>query len=66
MNLQEIKDAVKSGQTVYWNSKIYEVIQDKLGQWMIKCTSNNSCIGLTWADEVTLNGKENEFFLETN
>ena len=66
MNLQEIKEAVKSGQKVYWNSKIYEVIQDKLGQWMIKCTSNNSCIGLTWADEVTLNGNENEFYLETN
>ncbi len=66
MNLQEIKEAINNGQKVYWSSLIYEVIQDKLGQYMIKCTSNGSCIGLTHIDGVTLNGNENEFYTIKN
>jgi hypothetical protein len=34
------------------------VIKDSLNQYMIKSLSNNHCIGLTWDDGMTLNGKE--------
>ena len=63
MTLQEIKDAVNSGKNVCWKNEFYEVIVDKKGQWLIKCHMNGSCIGLTWSDDVTLNGKESDFFI---
>ena len=66
MTLQEIKDAVNSGEKVYWKNLNYEVIKDSKDQWLIKCHSNNSCIGLFWTDEITLNGKESEFFQDTD
>ena len=61
MTLLEIQTAVRAGQTVHWASRAYVVIVDSLGQWFIKC--GNHCIGLTHADNVTLNGKESDFFL---
>lgn len=66
MNLQEIKSAVRAGKKVYHQTEDYQVVlSTKNGQeqWLIKCTANNYCIGLTWTDEVTLNGTEDEFFL---
>ena len=64
MNLNEIKTAVRSGKKVHWATEAYIVINPKGGeQWLIKCVLNDSCIGLTWADGMTMNGKEEEFFL---
>ena len=63
MTLQEIKDAVLAGKTVHWATKAYVVVHDEIGQWLIKCLINDSCIGLTWRDGVTMNGNENEFFV---
>lgn len=63
MSLEAIKAAVSDGKRVCWKSEAYEVISDTLGQWLIRCTMNNSCIGLTWADGVTMNGKEADFFI---
>ena len=62
MNLQEIKSAVEAGKNVYHGSGLYKVIKDSKNQWLIKCTSNGYCIGLTHKDGVTLNGQESEFF----
>lgn len=62
MTLKEIKTAINNGQTVYWNSGLYEVRKGQDGDYYIFCTSNGSAIGLTWMDGVTLNGKEEEFF----
>lgn len=62
MNLQQIKQALLEGKKVYWASALYEVIRDSRGEYLIKCSSNGHCIGLTWADGVTLNGKESDFF----
>ena len=62
MTLTEIKAAVEGGKTVHWVSEIYRVVRDSLGQWMIVCRVNNSAIGLTWQDGVTLNGKESQFY----
>jgi len=62
MTIQEIKQAVNSGKKVYQGDKSYEVIKDHKDQWFIKCNINNHMIGLTWADNKTLNAKENTFF----
>jgi hypothetical protein len=32
-------------------------------QWLIRCKANGSCIGLTHQDNITMNGKESEFFI---
>lgn len=66
MNLQEIKEAVNNGKQVYWGNALYQVkkhINKKGGEdWNIVCESNGHCIGLTWTDEKTMNGKESEFY----
>lgn len=63
MTAKEIKEQVNKGKTVYWKSSIYKVIKDSNNEYLIKCESNNHCIGLTWMDGETLNGKEDEFFM---
>lgn len=63
MTLNEIKQAIEQGNTVHWSNKAYVVIKDSVGQYLIKCNLNDSCIGLTWLDGVTMNGKESEFFV---
>jgi len=66
MNADEIKAAIEAGKKVFWSNDGYEVIKDKLGQFMIKCIHNGHCIGLTWTDGKTLNGKPEEFFILEN
>jgi len=63
MTTTEIKQAVDNGQKVYWASLLYRVIKDSKGQYLINCTANGSCIGLTWLDGETLNGKPEQFFI---
>lgn len=64
MTLKEIKDAVLAGKRVCWADRNYEVILDSVGQWLIRCTDNGSCIGLTWRDDITMNGKPEDFFVD--
>ena len=68
MNLEEIKTAVRAGRTVYWSNPNYEVklyqFKDGSEQWLVKCLPNRHCIGLTWADGVTLNGEEKDFYVK--
>jgi hypothetical protein len=65
MNVTEIKEAVESGKTVCWSNDGYIVLKDKKGQWLLKFIAGNGhCIGLTWADEITLNGKEKDFYIK--
>ena len=64
MNLHEIKRAVESGKTVHWASRGYRVIKDSAGQWLIKCDFNDTYIGLTWRDGVTVNGKPEQIFID--
>lgn len=64
MTLQEIKDAISAGKKVHWANKGYEVVYNRnTDEYIIWCTSNDSCIGLVWGDGVTMNGKESEFFI---
>ncbi len=62
MTLSEIKAAVSAGRTVHWKQPTYRVICS-LGQWLIACEFNGHCIGLTWTDGVTMNGKPEDFYV---
>lgn len=65
MTLQEIKNALANGLKVYHGNKNYEVIQDKIGQYLIVCSLTDYTIGLTHRNGQTMNGKEENFFTET-
>lgn len=62
MTLDQIKQAVQQGKTVHWSNEGYRVVCDKSNQWLIVFHTGD-CIGLTWRDGVTLNGKEHEFYV---
>jgi hypothetical protein len=62
--VNDIKKAVDNGLNVYHHNKAYKVIKDDLGQYLIYCTLNGYCIGLTWRDNKTLNGKIDNFFIQ--
>lgn len=63
MTLQEIKDALKAGKRVHWSHKGYVVEKDGFDHYHIICLHNDYCVGLTWLDGVTMNGKEEDFFI---
>ena len=64
MTLQEIQAAVMAGQTVHWASTLYVVkYASAIDEFLIHCLSNDTCIGLTWQDGVTMNGSEDQFFV---
>lgn len=61
MKLEQIKESINNGITVYWGNDSYTVIKDNLSQYLIK-HSNGYCIGLTWEDGKTMNGNEEDFY----
>jgi hypothetical protein len=61
MTLTEIKAAIENGKKVFWSNPTYEVIRDARGQYLIQ-HANGHCIGLTWQDGRTMNGKEEDFY----
>jgi hypothetical protein len=70
MTLEEIKCAVRSGKTVHWASPSYKVVltimRDSTEQWLVGWNvggRGENYIGLTWRDNVTMNGKPEEFFI---
>ena len=64
MKLAEIRRAVDEGLMVHWQHREYEVIRSSMHpSYLIRSTATGHCIGLTWADGVTLNGKEEDFFI---
>jgi hypothetical protein len=46
---------------VIWGNPGYRVIVDSLGQWMVRCSWNGYCFGLTHSNGVTMNGKPADF-----
>jgi len=64
MTLSQIKTAVDQGEEVYWSNKNYQVIKNRFGDYIIRMASNRHEIVLTWADGVTMNGAEEDFFME--
>lgn len=63
MTLDEIKQAVNNGYAVFWRNKAYVVEKTTQGEYLIHCTINGNCIGLTWQDGVTMNGNPEHFFI---
>lgn len=64
MKLAEIRRAVDEGLRVHWQNQGYEVVRSSgLPSYLIRSNATGHCIGLTWADGVTLNGKEEDFFI---
>lgn len=63
MDIQSIKQAVDSGNTVHWSNNSYTVIKDNLGQYLIKHESGD-CTGLTNKAGTALNGHESEFYID--
>lgn len=63
MNLQEIKDALAAGKEVRWKNDAY-VVHKAGDQYMITFIHNDSTIGLTWRDGVTMNGEPEDFYVK--
>jgi hypothetical protein len=63
MTLEEIKRTIEEGGRVYWKHEGYPVIKDGLGRYVICYIQNQTCWGLTWTDGVTMNEKEEDFFI---
>ena len=64
MKLAEIKAAVMAGKIVHWASDAYAVIYaPKIDEFLIKCPQNETYIGLTHKDGVTMNGRPSQFFI---
>ena len=63
MTLEQIKGAIALGLSVKWSNDGYDVIQDSLGQYLIKYRPNGHCIGLTRSDGITMNGEESQFYV---
>lgn len=66
MTLYQIKGAIELGLSVKWANDGYDVIQDSLGQYLIKYWPNGHCFGLTHSNGVTLNGAESQFYVARN
>jgi len=64
MNLKEIKLAIEFGCDVRWANDLYKVEKGKDNKYYIICSSNGYTIGLTHIDGITLNGKEEEFYIK--
>ena len=62
-DIAEIKEAVDQGLQVRWKSHAYKVIKDSTPQYLIKCTINNHCIGLTNVKGNLLNGDIWDFYV---
>lgn len=64
MTLAEILRAVDEGMQVHWQSPCY-LVERHAGSTscVIRSLATGHCIGLTWADGTTLNGKAEEFFI---
>jgi hypothetical protein len=63
MDIDEIKAAVDSGQSVHWANEGYRIHKDNLGQYLITYELNGSTIGLTDQSGHRLNGDEADFFV---
>ena len=64
MTLDEIKEKVDAGFRVCWATPAYEVVHDEVDQWLVWCVDNDAYIGLTHQDGVTMNGSEDQFFVD--
>lgn len=65
MTIQEIKQAIAEGKTVYYQSLLYVVaVNSVTNELYIKCTSNGHMIGMEADNGEMINAKESDFFTE--
>ena len=64
MTLEQIKEAVDAGKLVRWSNENYDVIKTSLGHYLIRCERNQNYCGLTHRDGVTMNGHEDQFYID--
>lgn len=64
MTLTDIKEAIAEGKTVCWSNDRYTIKHGADGDLVIHCATNYHRIGLTWRDGVTLNGREEDFYVK--
>ena len=57
-----IKNLVDGGFKVFAENISYQVIKNSKNQYLIRCSLNGHCIGLTWNDDITLSARH--FFIE--
>lgn len=62
MTLNEIKQAIQQKKTVYYLIKAYKVTKTR-DEYLI--SYGKSSMNLVWADGTTLNGREADFFVES-
>ena len=62
MSFSDIEMAIYNGYTVNWKNSNYQVVKDKIGQYLLKCLSNSYCVGLTRTDG-TLVEDPKDFFI---
>ena len=61
MTINDIKEAVDVGKTVYWKTDSYKVIKNKKGEYLVKSMATGNLIYLTADDGVTSSFKEEDF-----
>ena len=64
MTADGIRRAVDAGYDIRWANDAYQVRKDKNGQYLIVQADNDSYIGLTARDGVTLNGNPENFYVK--
>ena len=67
MTLEQIKDSVDRGVKTNWKNYMYEVIKgtgERSNDYFVRCIDNDSIIGLTHRDGVTMNGDAEDFYNE--
>ncbi len=68
MNKQQIIAAVNSGKTVHWGNTAYivkrSVYDDGTHDYIILCTLNDSCVGLTDIYGVLIENEEDFFTIK--
>ena len=62
LSFSDIEMAIYNGYNVHWKNYNYQVVKDKIGQYLLKCLSNSYCVGLTRTDG-TLVEDPKDFFI---
>ncbi|RLF43818.1 MAG: hypothetical protein DRN17_05630 [Thermoplasmata archaeon] len=63
MTINEIQTATDAGKIVCWRTSLFVVTKNSQG-YEVVCLSTGSTMGLLWMDGITLNGNEEDFFLQ--
>jgi hypothetical protein len=63
MNLDQIRESVDAGRTVFWRHKSYRVVKSPTADAYLVCHNNGQCFSITGPDGKTLLCNEVDFSL---